>query len=73
MTIGTKPNYDEIVPKRLNSASQHALRALITWADYNYWVKDTNIMSDYTFDLLIREYRSRYPEDEKFLNKIGMW
>lgn len=73
MTTRTKVNYDEIVPKKLQSASQHALRALITWADYNYWVKDSSIMSDYTFDLLVREYQRRYPEDQNFLNKIGMW
>jgi len=73
MTIDTKINYDEIVPKRINKASQHAMRALINWADYCYWVKDESIMSDITFDTLVNEYKSRYPEDEEFLEKIGMW
>jgi len=46
---------------------------LINWADYCYWVKDESIMSDITFDTLVNEYKSRYPEDEEFLEKIGMW
>lgn len=73
MTNTDKINYDELVPQRLPEMSQHRLRGLINWADYNYWVKDESIMSDYTFDLLVREYKKRYPEDEEFLNKIGMW
>ena len=73
MTTDTKINYDELVPQRLHEMSQHRLRGTIRWADYNYWVKDTSIMSDYTFDLLVKEYKKRYPEDEEFLNKIGMW
>jgi NAD-dependent DNA ligase len=73
MTTDTKINYDELVPQRLQEMSQHRLRGTIRWADYNYWVKDNSIMSDYTFDLLVREYKKRYPEDEDFLNEIGMW
>jgi NAD-dependent DNA ligase len=73
MTTDTKINYDELVPQRLQEMSQHRLRGTIRWADYNYWVKDNSIMSDYTFDLLVREYKRRYPEDEEFLNQIGMW
>jgi NAD-dependent DNA ligase len=73
MTTDTKINYDELVPQRLQEMSQHRLRGTIRWADYNYWVKDNSIMSDYTFDLLVREYKRRYPGDEEFLNQIGMW
>ena len=73
MTTDTKINYDELVPQRLQEMSQYRLRGTIRWADYNYWVKDNSIMSDYTFDLLVREYKKRYPEDEEFLNEIGMW
>ena len=73
MTTDTKINYDELVPQRLQEMSQHRLRGTIRWADYNYWVKNDSIMSDYTFDLLVREYKKRYPEDEEFLNEIGMW
>lgn len=69
----TKVNYDEIVPKRIAKASKYAIRALINWADYCYWVKDENIMSDHTFDTLVNEYKKRYPEDKQFLDKIGMW
>jgi hypothetical protein len=46
---------------------------LITWADYCYWVKDKPIMHDHTFDLLVREYEKRLPDDRDFLDKIGMW
>jgi NAD-dependent DNA ligase len=74
MTTDTKKiNFDELVPKKIEKASKEALRALINWADYCYWVKDESIMSDYLFDSLIIEYKKRYPEDEKFLNKLGMW
>lgn len=74
MTIDTsKIDYDNIVPKRLETVSQYALRALIRWADYCYWVKDESIMSDYTFDLLVREYKKKYKEDKEFLDQIGMW
>lgn len=74
MMIDTsKIDYDNIVPKRLETVSQYALRALIRWADYCYWVKDESIMSDYTFDSLVREYKRRYSEDKQFLEQIGMW
>ena len=73
MTTVIKINYDEVVPKRIDKASQHAIRALINWADYCYWVKDESIMSDCTFDILVNEYKKRYPEDKEFLNQIGMW
>lgn len=66
-------DYDTIVPKKINKASQQAIRSLIRWADYCYWVKDESIMKDGTFDFLVKEYKSRYPEDKEFLNQIGMW
>jgi len=73
MTTGTNINYDELVPERLKKMSQHRLRGTIRWADYCYWVKDESIMSDYTFDILVNEYKKRYPEDKEFLDQIGMW
>jgi len=66
-------DYDRLVPERLPEMSQYRLRGTIRWADYNYWVKNESIMSDYTFDILVEEYRKRYPEDTKFLDEIGMW
>lgn len=69
----TEPDYDNLVPKRLKEASDAKLRALIVWADYCYWVKNEPIMRDTTFDLLVREYEARQPEDRTFLDKIGMW
>ena len=74
MTTPTdKIDYDRLVPERLPEMSQHRLRGTIRWADYNYWVKNESIMSDYTFDILVEEYRKRYPEDTEFLDQIGMW
>lgn len=74
MTIVTdKIDYDALVPQRLHEMSQHRLRGTIRWADYCYWVKSESIMSDYTFDLMVREYEKRYPEDKEFLDQIGMW
>ena len=66
-------DYDTIVPKKIDKASQQAIRALIRWADYCYWVKDESIMKDNTFDMLVKEYSNRYPEDKEFLEQIGMW
>lgn len=65
--------YDQWVPRRLKEASDAKLRCLITWADYSYWVKHESIMSDYTFDMLVREYEARRPDDKEFLDKVGMW
>jgi hypothetical protein len=65
--------YDQWVPRRLKEASDTKIRCLITWADYCYWVKNDSIMSDYTFDLLVREYEARRPDDREFLDKVGMW
>jgi hypothetical protein len=65
--------YDQWVPRRLKEASDTKLRCLIVWADYCYWVKNDSIMSDFTFDLLVREYTCRCPDDTDFLDKIGMW
>lgn len=73
MTDTKKIDYDTIVPERINKVSQHAIRALIRWADYCYWVKDESIMSDYTFDFLVKEYKERFSEDKEFLDQIGMW
>lgn len=74
MTTATdKIDYDTLVPQRINEMSQHRLRGTIRWADYNYWVRDKSIMSDYTFDLMVREYQKRFPEDKEFLDQIGMW
>lgn len=74
MTVPTSNiDYDKIVLKKIDKVSQHAIRALIRWADYCYWVKDESIMKDRTFDFLVKEYKSRYPEDKEFLNQIGMW
>ena len=72
-TLTSNVDYDTIVPKKIDKVSQHAIRALIRWADYCYWVKDESIMSDYTFDILVNTYKERYPEDKEFLDQIGMW
>ena len=73
MTTDIKINYDILVPQRLHEMSQYRLRGTIRWADYNYWVLDQSIMSDYTFDLMVEEYKKKYPEDTEFLDQIGMW
>lgn len=74
MMIDTsKIDYDSLVPKKLSEMSQNRLRGTIRWADYCYWVKDESIMSDYTFDILVKEYKEKYPEDKEFLDQIGMW
>lgn len=66
-------DYDHWVPIRLAAASEAKLRCLITHADYWYWVKNESIMHDHTFDMLVREYTRRRPDDVEFLEKIGMW
>jgi hypothetical protein len=68
-----EPDYDAIVPGRIPTASDAALRALITWADYCYWVKNSPIMKDTTFDMLVRAYEARRPDDRAFLDRLGMW
>ena len=73
MTTDTKIDYDTLVPQRLHNMSQYRLRGTIRWADYNYWVLNQTIMSDYTFDLMVEEYKRKYPEDTEFLDQIGMW
>jgi len=73
VSTNDEPDYDYLVPLRLKDASDTKIRCLITWADYCYWVKDKPIMKDHTFDLLVREYEKRLPDDRAFLDKIGMW
>lgn len=73
MTDTNKIDYDRLVPQRIENMSQQRLRGTIRWADYCYWVKDESIMSDHTFDILVKEYKKRYPEDKEFLDQIGMW
>lgn len=72
-TYDKDPDYDKLVPEKLKDASDTKIRCLISWADYCYWVKNTPIMHDYTFDMLVREYQKRCPDDQDFLNKLGMW
>jgi len=66
-------DYDHWVPIRLATASDIRVRGLIVHADYAYWVKHEPIMHDHTFDMLVREYRKRRPDDEAFFNELGMW
>jgi hypothetical protein len=66
-------DYDKLVPLRLKEASDAKIRLLIVWADYCYWVKNTPIMHDYTFDALVREYQDRRPDDVEFIDRLGMW
>jgi len=71
--MDTDIDYDNLIPQKLETMSQYRLRGTIRWADYCYWVKDESIMSDYTFDILVNEYKKRYPEDKEFIEQIGMW
>lgn len=73
VAVEAKPDYDVLISRGLKDCSDSVLRFTITWADYRYWVKQDPMVSDVTFDLMVREYQSRRPDDVDFLDKIGMW
>lgn len=57
----------------MSSLSDSKLRWLIIFCDYCYWTKHTCRIADHVFDKLVIEYKRRRPDDNGFIDGIGLW